>query len=181
MYLEALKSYLYNLPNSSLIQIVRCVEIAIRKRLEIDGSTFITIKMVNKPDKQVKVKEASFFEIIEAQESQIYSRDVLNYLRTLRNKVHGTETITELDALYALDKVTKELNFLFDIESVNLSFSCPYDFCKQKITYTIPLTDNFIGNELIITCPSDKHKGFLDGKKIWIKLDGLTSFSIEKA
>ena len=47
LYLEALKSYLYNLPNSSLIQIVRCVEIAIRKRLEIDGSTFITIKMVN--------------------------------------------------------------------------------------------------------------------------------------
>ena len=47
LYLEALKSYLYNLPNSSLIQIVRCGEIVIRKRLEIDDSTFITIKMVN--------------------------------------------------------------------------------------------------------------------------------------
>lgn len=179
LYLEALKSYLYNLPNSSLIQIVRCGEIAIRKGLKMDGHNFINIKTMNKLDKQVNVEEASFFEMIEAQESRIYNRDVLNYLRTLRNKVHGTETIKESDALYALDKITKELNFLFNAGSVNLSFICPYNFCRQNISHTIPLASNFIGNEFIITCPSSKHNRLFIGKKIKIKLDSLTSFSTE--
>ena len=136
---------------------------------------------MNKPDKQINVERASFFEIIAAQETKLYSKDIVNYLRDLRNKVHGTETIKELDALYALDKITKELNFLFNIESVNLSFICPYNFCKQPIKYVLPMASNFIGNELIITCQSGKHKGFLTKNKIKIKLDSLTSFSTEMA
>ena len=43
LYLEAVNAYVCGLPNSSLIQSVRCLELSLRKKLKQDGINEVTV------------------------------------------------------------------------------------------------------------------------------------------
>ena len=54
-----------------------------------------------------------FFDMIEFKSDLLYDKDLVNYFRSLRNRIHKNDEITYMDAIYAIEKITKEINNLF--------------------------------------------------------------------
>lgn len=176
LYLESASAYVLGLPNSSLIQSVRCLELALRKRLEQNS-----IGKVSKADdknKQVSLKDARLYDLIEFRPDLLIDKNEVNYLKSLRNKIHDNMLINDLDALHALDRITKEINHLFPFEGVDIPIQCPYALCHQKISFFAPYNRYVIGNTFSLDCDSGKHMGFFNQKKVKVELDGITKFTI---
>lgn len=180
LFLESINAYIYGLPNSSVIQAVRCGELALRKYLETNGIKQISVK---KGEKQVTIntEDAHFYDLIEANESALYDKDEMHYFRALHNKIHRNELLDDLDALSVLDKVTKQINHLFPFESVTFSVKCPYESCGNIAPITIPFEGYFIGSEAELSCQSQKHDTLFSKRKVRVKLDGITDFTVEEA
>ena len=180
LFLESINAYVYGLPNSSVIQAVRCGELALRKYLETNGVKQISVK---KGETQVTIntEDAHFYDLIEANESALYDKDEMHYFRALHNKMHRNELLNDLDALSVLDKVTKQINHLFPFGLVTLPVKCPYRFCGNVAPINIPFDSYFIGNEAKLTCTSEKHNAILPRRNVRVKLDGINYFTVEEA
>ena len=180
LFLESINAYVYGLPNSSVIQAVRCGELALRKYLETLGVKQISVK---KGEKQVTINtdDAHFYDLIEANESALYDKDEMHYFRALHNKMHRNELFKDLDALSVLDKITKQINHLFPFESVTFPVKCPYKFCGNVAPINIPFDSYFIGNEVKPICQSQKHDAIFFRGNVRVKLDGINYFTIEQA
>ncbi len=178
IYLESIKAYLFGLKSSALFQIVRCGEIALRERLRKDGINKISIN--TKAGVMAKdIDRADFFELVEFKPDLLCDKDLVNYFRSLRNRIHKNEEITYTDAIYAIEKITKEINNLFKFEEVKLTVKCGN--CKYINSYLIKPEEFFIGNEITFICTSDRHKPFLFNTNrpiLKVILDGITKFSV---
>ena len=179
LYLESINAYIYGLPNSSIAQTVRCGEIALRKYLENKGEKSFSVKKWEKIV-VVNVEDAHLVDLIEEHGNELRDKDEMHYFRTLHNKIHRNELLTDLDALNALDKITKQINHLFPFTEATVSIKCPYKFCGNVAPITFPFNSYFIGNEAKLTCNSQKHTmGF--GRDFRVKLDGIKHFTVEQA
>ncbi len=180
LFLESINAYVYGLPNSSVIQTVRCGELALRKYVEIRGVKQISVK---KGEKLVTVntEDAHFFDLIEANESTLYDKDEMHYFRVLHNKMHRNELFKDLDALSVLDKVTRQINHIFPFGEVTHTVKCPYKFCGQTAPLDIPFESYFVGNEITLLCESRKHIGLFTRNRTRVKLDGINYFTVEQA
>jgi hypothetical protein len=178
IYLESIKAYLFGLKSSALFQIVRCGEVALRERLRKDGINAIGVTtktgVINKD-----LDRADFFEMIEFKPDLLYDKDLANYFRSLRNRIHKNDEVTYTDAIYAIEKITKEINNLFKFYEVKLTVNCGR--CKSQNVYTIKPEEFFIGNEIKFICTSDKHKPSLFNTQrptLTVILVGITKFSV---
>jgi hypothetical protein len=179
LYLESINAYIYGLPNSSVIQSVRCGEIALRKYLENKNIKSFLVKK-GEETRNVDLDDARFIDLIEEINLELYDKDEMHYFRSLHNKIHKNELLTDLDALNTLVKITKQINHLFKFKNVIVQQKCPYKFCGQIVPIEISFESYFIGNEMKTTCNSNKHNAFTRGG-FKMKLDGITKFTIEQS
>lgn len=178
IYLESIKAYLFGLKSSALFQIVRCGEIALRERLRKEGINAISVS-TGKGAVNKDLDRVDFFDMIEFKPDLLYDKELLNYFRSLRNRIHKNEEVTYTDALYSLEKITKEINNLFKFDEVKLTVTCGR--CKYPNEYTINSKEFFIGNEIKFICTSNKHKPSLFNTSrptLTVILDGVTKFSV---
>jgi hypothetical protein len=182
IYLESINAYICGFDSYALFQIVRSMEIAFREKLRSLKILSITKTTKKGTVINIDLDDADLFKMTESRPDLLKDRNMLNYFRSIRNKIHGKEKINDTDALYAIETITKEINNLFNFESAVLSVTCPHPYCQYKNNLKIKSENYFIGNEFKINCEGPKSHGLFNNERsIKVTLDGVSTFSIAMA
>jgi hypothetical protein len=170
VYFEAVYSYLYKLPNASLPTLVKCLEIGIKElykqlkqqaTLSTKEEQFINnidnkLAQIKKHKNQAALDNVELVDLIEAAHDYYPDKkQVLQYLRLLRNLIHSTNIIQEEAAKYALITITEVLNALYEIpESIKIKVKC--EICGDIHTYDLNKKEYYIGNVISLSCLNPK-------------------------
>ena len=170
IYYEGVYSYLYKLPNASLPALVKCLEAGIKElykalkqqtTLSPKESQFINnidtkLAQIKKHRNQEPLDDIELFDLIEA--ASVYypnKKEVLQYLRSLRNLIHRIDIIKNEDAKYALIRITEALNTLYEVpESINIKVKC--EICGEVHSYNLNKKEYYIGNVISLNCLNPK-------------------------
>ena len=170
IYYEGVYSYLYRLPNASLPALVKCLEAGIKEQYKLlkqqttispKESQFINnidnkLTQIKKRRNQEPLDNIELFNLIEAA-SGYYpdKKEVLQYLRSLRNLIHNINIIKDEDAKYALIRITDAMNTLYEIpESIRIKVRC--EICGDVHPYDLNKKEYYIGNVISLNCLNSK-------------------------
>ncbi|MGC8533756.1 MAG: hypothetical protein ACP5MV_03990 [Candidatus Parvarchaeum sp.] len=151
LYAEAIKCFLYGLPDAALSLAVRCLERGLKEYFAKNGIKEITYKDRDKKLKKKKAEYARLFEIIRCSENPLKDREILEYLKSLRNYIHEDTLVTDFHALEAIKHGTDALNKLFPFESVNIAVE-KCRICGEKHELKAEPDEYYIGNRIQLRC-----------------------------
>ncbi len=170
IYYEGVYSYLYGLPNASLPALVKCLEAGIKelytllkqqttlspKESQFINNINIKLAQIKKHINQDPLNDINLSNLIEA--ARVYypdKKEVLQYLRSLRNLIHRIDIIKDEDAKYALIRITEALNTLYEIpESIKIKVKC--EICGEVHSYDSNKKEYYIGNVISLNCLNPK-------------------------
>jgi len=167
-YKESLLTYLNGFPNASLIITLKCLEVALKekyrtlKQVTAQSLSSEDQEFISKADKKIQnliehkkvqgIDGVDLFNLIEC--AQVYFKnykEILQYLRSIRNSIHTQEVTMSTDAQLAISKIGSVLNILFPLPpTLNLSIRCKV--CNGMHQYTIDSSKYFIGSVLSLEC-----------------------------
>lgn len=150
-YQEAVLSYLFGLPISSIVLSGKCMELAIKDRYDQIGYTKITL-ITEKGTKKVDMSRASLFQLIKCNEFSKLNldKDDVNYLRVLRNYIHEKKIFKLQTALEAIHRVSEIINLLYPWKVIPISIRCAH--CRQIHNYDIKSDGYLLANDLPLKC-----------------------------
>ncbi len=168
VYKESLLTYLQSFPNASLPVTLKCLEVALKEKyitLKAVAAQTLSLEdqeFINKVDRQIQhatrrkknpdIDDVDLFNLIEC--AQVYfknHKDILQYLRDVRNCIHTRQVVPPTDAQLAISKTGSGLNTLFPLPlTLNLSIKCKV--CAGTHQYNINSSEYFIGNVLHLEC-----------------------------
>ena len=126
-YQEAVLSYLFGLPISSIVLSGRCMELAIKKKYLQMDLTKITLPS-RKSEKKIDVSKAMLSQLINCNEFSRLSLDIddSTYIKVLRNYIHKQKIVNLQTSLEAIHRVSEIINLLYPYETVSISFKCRF-------------------------------------------------------
>jgi len=140
IYLEAILSFLFGLPNASVPISLRCLQLGIAFKYNEDTGQ-------SPPER--------LYDLIEWAELHLGKRkDIAHGFRILRNLVHSTTVMSEQSALETIEHVTTILNLLYPplTPSVLTRYTCQNQNCRIELEVDVPLHENFLGNIFTVNC-----------------------------
>ncbi len=150
-YQEAVLSYLFGLPISSIVLSGKCMELAIKDKYKQIGYTEITL-ITEKSTKKVDMSRASLFQLTKCKEFSKLNldEDDVGYLRILRNYIHKQKIFKLQTALEAINRVSEIINLLYPWEVIPISITCTN--CRQIHNYGIKSDSYLLANDLPLKC-----------------------------
>ena len=150
IYVEAIRAYLYGVPNASVSLVSKCLEVALRNKLLTNGaSVVITIK-----GKKVKLSDVDLYGLIESDEGSSLLRDrkeEATYLRQLRNHIHDARVVNDVYALQAISHMQDIILTLYpNPQVVYVRYTCSY--CRQQHIYTLDASNYYPGASHTFKC-----------------------------
>lgn len=149
IYVEAIRAYLYGIPNASISLVSKCVEVALRNRLTTHGMSEVTLK-----DKKVKLANTELYDLIASDEGSALLKDrkeEATYLRQLRNHIHDARIVNDVYALQAISHMHDIILSLYpNPQAVYVRYTCAY--CSQSHTYTLKSTYYYPGASFSFKC-----------------------------
>jgi hypothetical protein len=153
LYSEAIHSFLYGCPDAALSLAVRCLEQGLKHYLNISNIKEIHYKDKNGNKKSIRLIHAKLFHLIQCDENPVKDKDILQYLKSLRNYTHEEKLVEDFHALEAIKHVTDVLNELLSFETLTITVE-PCRLCGQNHSINIEPKDYFIGNRIKLKCPN---------------------------
>ena len=149
IYVEAIRAYLYGIPNASVSLVSKCVEVALRNRLTTHGMSEVTLK-----GRKVKLADTELYDLIESDEGSALLRDrkeEATYLRQLRNHIHDARVVNDVYALQAISHMHDIILTLYpNPQSVYVRYPCAY--CMQSHTHKLNSTSYYPGASYTFKC-----------------------------
>ncbi|MCL4403435.1 hypothetical protein M1310_01675 [Candidatus Marsarchaeota archaeon] len=169
-YQEAVLSYLFSLPISSIVLSGRCLEFVIRDKYNQIGCTKITLKS-KKGEKKKDASKATLLQLISCKEfsSLGLDSDESTYVRILRNYIHNKKIVTLQTSLEAIHRVSEIINFLYPYETVPILIKCAN--CGQIHKHIVNSAEYLLANNLPLKCPN---KAWAAPRIYKIGLEGVT-------
>ena len=152
-YQEAVLSYLFSLPISSIVLSGRCLEFVIRDKYNQIGCTKITLKS-KKGEKKKDVLKATLSQLINCVEFSRLGLDPgdSTYIRILRNYIHNKKIVNLQTSLEAIHRVSEIINFLYPYETAQITIKCAK--CGKIHIYRVYYADYLLANDLPLKCPN---------------------------
>lgn len=149
IYVEAIRAYLYGVPNASVSLVSKCVEVALRNRLITHGMSEVTLK-----GRKVKLADTELYDLIESDEGSVLLRDrkeEATYLRQLRNHIHDARIVNDVYALQAISHMHDIILTLYpNPQTVYVRYMCAY--CRQQHSYPLRGVDYYPGASFSLKC-----------------------------
>ena len=149
IYVEAIRAYLYGVPNASVSLVSKCVEVALRNRLITHRMSEVTLK-----GRKVKLVDTELYDLIESDEGNVLLRDrkeEATYLRQLRNHIHDVRIVNDVYALQAICHMHDIILTLYpNPQAVYVRYTCAY--CSQLHTYTLNSAYYYPGASFSLKC-----------------------------
>ena len=153
LYSEAIHSFLYGCPDAALSLAVRCLERGLKEYLSKKGIGEISYRNGKNTDKRVKLEYARLFDLINCSENPVKDKEILQYLKSLRNYTHEDTLVEDFHALEAIKHVTDALNQLFQFKNITVTVErCR--LCGQKHSITVDAGEYYLGNRIMLKCPN---------------------------
>ncbi len=153
LYSETIHSFLYGCPDAALSLAVRCLEQGLKHYLNESNIKEIHYKDKNNNRRVIKLSYARLFDLIQCDENPVKDKEILQYLKSLRNYTHEDKLVEDFHALEAIRHVTDVLNELFSFKTLTITVeTCR--LCGQKHSIDIDSKDYFIGNRIMLKCPN---------------------------
>jgi hypothetical protein len=153
LYSEAIHSFLYGCPDAALSLSVRCLEQGLKHYLKGQNIKEIHYNDKNNNRKRIKLSDARLFHLIQCDENPIKDKEILQYLKSLRNYTHEDKLVEDFHALESIKHVTDVLNELFSFKTLTITVErC--QLCGQKHSMNVNSKDYFIGNRIMLKCPN---------------------------
>jgi hypothetical protein len=153
LYSEAVHSFLYGCPDAALSLAVRCLEQGLKHYLDGNNIKEIHYKDKNNNKRIIKLSYARLFDLIQCDENPVKDKDILQYLKSLRNYTHEDKLVEDFHALEAIKHVTDVLNELFSFKTLTITVE-QCRLCGENHSINIDPKDYFIGNRIILKCPN---------------------------
>lgn len=166
IYYDCTYSYFNGFPNASLPTTLRCLEVGLKEKYKLLQSNsnnsvietnFISnvdnaLVALNQRKSNATLDDLNLYELIEcAKDYYSNQKQTLQYLRSLRNLIHGIKTISDSDAEYAIAKVTKVINILYELP-VTAEIKVKCGICGKSHQYKVNTSSFYIGNKLSFDC-----------------------------
>jgi hypothetical protein len=137
IYMEAILSFLFGLPNASVPMTLRCLEIGLKNKYIQDIGQ-------SPPDK--------LYDLIEWAEKYLGNRkDIAHGFRILRNLVHSPTIMSEQSALESISHVSIILNLLY-VPPLQIPSISTCQNCKVGFQVNIPIIQYYLGNIFTANC-----------------------------
>lgn len=141
LYAEAVGGYLSSIPNGAFDNIMKVLEITLRKKYE---------EMTNKPTPTHLPLE----NLIDAAEKYLKdSKDLAQSFRIKRKNIHFDKQTSELYTLDAIFHISNMLNLVYPYESTVCFYACPACHMQERIN--VRKEDNYLGNVLNLRCANN--------------------------
>lgn len=166
IYYDCTYSYFNGFSNASLPTTLRCLEVGLKEKYKLlqanaNNSTTETnfINEVNvilttlrKKKQNATLDDVSLYELIEcAKDYYPDQKQTIQYLRSLRNLIHEVKPINDSDAQYAIAKITKVVNILYELsDNIDVKIKC--GICGKPHQYKANTQTFYIGNKLSFEC-----------------------------
>ena len=149
IYVEAIRAYLYGVPNASVLLVSKCVEVALKNKLITHGMSEVTLK-----DRKVKLADTELYNLIESDEGSVLLRDrkeEATYLRQLRNHIHDARIVNDVYTLQAISHMHDIILTLYpNPQTVYVRYMCAY--CRQQHSYSLRGIDYYPGASFSLKC-----------------------------
>lgn len=149
IYVEAIRAYLYGVPNASVSVVSKCLEVALRNKLLTNEASEVTIK-----GKKVRLSDTELYGLIESEEGIALLRDrkeEATYLRQLRNHIHDARVVNDVYALQAISHMHDIILTLYpNPQTVYVRYICAY--CRQQHSYSLRAIDYYLGASFSLKC-----------------------------
>ena len=143
LYSEAIHSFLYGCPDAALSLAVRCLERGLKEYLSKKGIGEISYRNGKNTDKRVKLEYARLFDLISCSENPVKDKEILQYLKSLRNYTHEDTLVEDFHALEAIKHVTDALNQLFPFQNMTVTVEgCR--LCGQKHSIMVDTREYYL-------------------------------------
>ena len=154
IYVEAIRAYLFGLPNASIAIISKCVQVAMKKRLALNGVDQLTFKKGD-AKKEVPLKEdTTLNNLIESQEGTSILKNIKEetvYLRLLRNHLHDDLIVDNNYASEALGHMQRIITTLFpNPVEVFIQYACTC--CGKRHVGRVSSGDYFPNSRMFFRC-----------------------------
>lgn len=140
IFQEAVRSYIYGLPNASQPTSVRCLEIAIKEKYR------------REEDKAPKDNLKNLIDW--AGEHLEESTEIQQGLRLLRNYIHENSIVKEVDALESIRHTAEFVNKLFPPPKGEIKYESKCAHCSNIFIRKLKLEERIIGAQKSEECPN---------------------------
>ena len=149
IYVEAIRAYMYGVPNAAVALVSKCVEVALRNRLITYGMSEVTLR-----GRKITLSDTELYDLIESDEGSMLLRDrkeEATYLRQLRNHIHDARVVNDVYALQAISHMHDIILTLYpNPQTVYVRYMCAY--CRQQHSYSLRGIDYYPGASFSLKC-----------------------------
>ena len=175
IYVEAIRAYLFGLPNSSIAMVSKCMQVALKKRLALNNITELTFNAKNGNRRSIKLNgDVTLYNLIESNEVSSLLKDLkeeAQYLRVLRNHIHDDKMVNNSYAFEALCHLQKILSVLFpNPREIFIKYVC--SLCRKYHVGSVRAYDYFANNTATFVC-NDPPKSAKDDPNSLLKFKNV--------
>lgn len=166
IYYDCTYSYFNGFSNASLPTTLRCLEVGLKEKYKllqasasnsVTETNFInevntTLTTLRKKKQNATIDDISLYRLIEcAKDYYPDQKQTIQYLRSLRNLIHEMKPINDSDAQYAIAKITRVVNVLYELtNTIDVKIKC--GICGRPHQYKTNAQMFYIGNTLSFEC-----------------------------